>query len=162
MRRRSLLSRDDEGASLLLVLGVTTMVGAIMGALIPFITTSFNARTQLDALRQRQYAADLAIEEAIAKVRRLDDPAYDACGPFNRSNVNGLNIHVDCLNSPDVVLAGTTLVDQRNVVFSACVGSSNTNSFCTSATTLIRAQVNFEMPSGDVTRTYVQSWSVNR
>lgn len=154
---------DDDGATLLLVMGVMIMVGAIMGALIPFITTSFKARTQLDALRQRQYAADLAIEESIAKVRALADPAFQSCGPFNRANVNGLSIHVDCLNSPDVVLAGTTLVDQRNVVFTACVGNSNTNSFCTSSTTLIRAQVNFESPTGsNVTRTFVQAWSVNR
>jgi hypothetical protein len=51
------------------------------------------------------------------------------------------------------------VVAQRNVVLSACndVGSS-----CLDAAVIIRAQVNFQQVAGVVTKTYVQSWSVNR
>ena len=39
----------------------------------------------------------------------------------------------------------------------------NTGAACTAADVIIRAVVNFQqVPAGAVTRTYVQSWSVNR
>jgi hypothetical protein len=53
-----------------------------------------------------------------------------------------------------------TVVMQRNIVFAACDDSGTT---CAPEAVVIRAQVNFrDDPSGAVTGTAVQSWSVSR
>ena len=51
---------------------------------------------------------------------------------------------------------------QRNVVFTSCVG---TGSACTTANTIVRAQVNYEAVDAEtptITKTYIQSWTVSR
>jgi hypothetical protein len=50
-------------------------------------------------------------------------------------------------------------VAQRNVIFSACV---STGAVCVASKVIIRAQVNFQQLGAGVTKTYVQSWSVNQ
>ena len=48
----------------------------------------------------------------------------------------------------------------RNVIFSACV---DTGATCLDDAVIVRAQVNFQQAAtGLVTKTSVQSWSVNR
>lgn len=157
---RSESSVGDDGSSLLLAVGFMLLAGIIFAALLPFITTSFNSRRTLDVVRNKQYAADLVIEESIARVRNLADPGNQACGPYTRNGVNGFDIRVDCENVPTLVLSGSNLLRQRNVRFTACL---NTGVVCTGTTTIIRAQVNFEATTGEpVARTYIQSWSVNQ
>jgi hypothetical protein len=166
---------DDEGAALILVLGLVVLVSALLGGLLSFITTTVSGRVPLDAARSRHYAADGAVEYAISQVRDMPNhntvvapirprrPAEDPCGPYNHS-LNSVAIRVDCTNALRLVLADGFVVTQRNVIFAACV---DTGVACTDATTIIRAQVNFETPESaagvalPITRTYVQSWSVN-
>ena len=51
------------------------------------------------------------------------------------------------------------VVAQRNVMFGAC---EDTGLACVDDEVIVRAQVNFrDDPSGDVSGTFVQSWSVN-
>lgn len=156
--------KSDEGAALILILGLIVMVSAVLAGLLTFISTSARGRVSLDATRARQYAADGAIEYAIAQVRDMPMlptplvPASSPCGPYTHT-LNGIAIRVDCANN--YMLSGS--LEQRNVIFTACTGVVA----CTPSTTVTRAQVNFEAPglqSGSplvVTRTYIQSWSVN-
>ncbi len=160
--------KSDEGAALILILGLIVMVSAVLGGLLGFISTSARGRVSLDATRARQYAADGAIEYAIAQVRNMPmqavplRPAQDACGPYTHS-LNGVSIHVDCANALRSTTGSGGALFQRNVIFTACTGAIP----CTPATAIIRAQVNFEAqgaPAGTpltVTQTYVQSWSLN-
>ncbi len=167
--------RNDEGAALIMVLGMIVMVSAILGGLLSFIATSTRARVPLDATRARQYAADGAIEYAVGQVRDMPNhntvvapirpqrPAEDPCGPYSQT-LNTVDIRVDCTPAPQLVLAGGFPLMQRNVIFTACL---DTGIVCTDATTITRARVNFEAPDSPlsspliITRTYVQSWSVN-
>jgi hypothetical protein len=94
-----------------------------------------------------------------------------ACGKPNASpradysidpqpqKVNGFAIHVDCANAPALAPGGFV---QRNVIFTACEGTAP----CKPANAIVRAQINYQASSLagtlTVTRTWVQSWSVNR
>lgn len=170
--------RDERGATLILAIGFMLVIGGIGAGVVSSVATGLNGRTVLDRLRNREYAADGAVEYAIASVRqlKLDDPdnpggpAVADCGPNNHYSrkgpdaLNGIDIWVDCSNQ-------RTLVDgllQRNVVFTACVDTGfvdDGNPKCAGAT-IVRAQVNYQAKSAGalmvVTRTWVQSWSVNR
>lgn len=163
--------RNDEGAALLMVLGFVVLVSAITGGLLSYLSTTVKHRVPLDAIRAREYAADGAIEDAITRVRSLAHPGSDPCGngPGNVSGhyvltLNATTIRVNCTTANTAVIGGATVLQQTNIVFTACV-EAGVN--CTDGTAIIRAQVNYEMPvvqSGPdvVTRTYIQSWSVNR
>jgi hypothetical protein len=161
-------SKDDRGAvALSLAVGMMLMVGLIAAGLATMITTSLGARTQLDTLRNRQYAADAGIEFAIAQVRGLANPgpAFAPCvaanpGYYTPPAVNGVAIRVYCENNLRTTFNGGLMYYQRNVVFTACLASET----CDATNAIIRAQINFEQADGNspVTRTYVQSWSVNR
>ncbi|MEP6661568.1 MAG: hypothetical protein ABJD24_16765 [Acidimicrobiales bacterium] len=146
------------------------VVGAISAGLLSFITTTTRNTVPLERIRNRQYAADGAIEAAIARERvNLNAPAADACGnpappptPIVGSfALDGFTIRVDCSNARKlVVVPGVGLVDQINVILWAC---EDTGVVCSEATTIVRAQVNFaKAPTADVARTYIQAWSVNR
>ena len=162
------LRKSDEGAALILILGLIVMVSAVLGGLLGFISTSARGRVSLDATRARQYAADGAIEYAIAQVRNMPMlpvplvPASSSCGPFTHS-LNGVSILVECTNALRSITGSGGALFQRNVIFTACTVAVA----CTPATAIIRAQVNFEAqsaPAGSpliVTKTYVQSWSLN-
>jgi hypothetical protein len=163
---------EDRGAALILAIGFVVMIGAISGGLAALATSGLNNRNSLAVVRNREYAADGAIEKAIALVRPLS--CTPASGSVVDSTVNGVAIRVDWINACGVVQGGdrgTTasasaldgaVVLQRNVIFSACVDPAPSTT-CDPAKVIIRAQVNFEQALvGAVTSTYVQSWSVNR
>jgi hypothetical protein len=159
--------RNDEGAALILVLGFIVFVSAITSGLLGYISTTVRHRVPLDTIRAREYAADGGVEYAIAYVRGLPQPGQ-SCPPaagvsFTPPMLNSVTIRVDCLDAPEQVHSGIYIFVQRNVVFTACEGAAP----CNDATTIVRAQVNYQAPvvqSGPavITHTYVQSWSVNR
>jgi hypothetical protein len=156
---------EDKGAVLILAISFVVMIGAIAAGMASLVITSMNNRGTLERVRDREYAADGAIEDAIVKVRALAATGTDACqtvsGVSSTTGLNTFDIRVDWRNACGVVRSpdGVVLV-QRDAIFAACV---DTGIACTETTTIIRAQVNFEQAAtGVVTRTYVQSWSVNQ
>jgi type II secretory pathway pseudopilin PulG len=165
-RRRPRPQHQDSGASLILAIAFVVMIGAIAAGLASLATSSMNNRTTLEQVRDRQYAADGAIEEAISTVRSfLAGSDRDDCrskGSFPPDTLNSLAIQVDWRNACGVVRASDgTVVAQRNVILSACV-EPTADVECADANVIIRAQVNFQQASTGVTKTYIQSWSVNR
>ena len=162
--RRPRREHEDRGAALLLAVGFVVMIGAIAGGLAGLATSGVNNRTTLEQVRNREYAADGAIENAISQVRLL------TCASANDfiidASMNSISIRVDWVNACGAVQSTDgTVVSQRNVMFSACL---NTGSPCSDAAdppvpVIIRAQVNFQQALiGAVTKTYVQAWSVDR
>ena len=166
MRTRSARTQDrDAGASLILAIAFVVMIGAISAGLASLVTSSLNNRVSLELVRDRQYAADGAIEEAISQLRLAPGPPLTACASADGfvidGDLNGIDIRVDRQNVCGVVRGSDgTVVTQRNVIFSACLDPGVK---CPDADIIIRAQVNFEQATpGVVTKTFVQSWSVNR
>jgi hypothetical protein len=167
-RRLNSLARDnsepERGAALILGIGVMMLVGMLSAALLGYITTSVQARSDLDVIRNRQYAADAAVEDAIERVRGLADPGpglRECGGPYSRTT-NGITIVVHCENNPTSAFdpgPPPVFYQQRNVVFWACETACSSDDDI-----VVRAQINYEVPAGSSTpnRTYVQSWSVNR
>jgi hypothetical protein len=160
------IRRDERGAALLLAIAFLVVVGGIGGALLGAVTSGVNGRTRLDSARDRQYAADAAIETAIARVRTIaaPGPALSSCGGPDYLTLNGKQIRVDCTNAPTLTFRGFL---QRNVIFSACEQASPDVACGGSSTPIVlRAQVNYQAigstVSPHVTRTWIQSWSVNR
>ena len=169
-RRARTASTSDAGASLIMAIAFVLMVGAISGGLVSLAASGLGNRGTLQALRNRQYAADAAVVQAITAVRPL--ACTPTTGSLVDSSVNAISIRVDWENVCGVVQGGDvgstataagadgTVVAQRNVIFSAC---ADTGSACVPSAVIIRAAVNFQqVHGGDVTRTYVQTWSVNR
>ncbi|HET9730242.1 MAG TPA: hypothetical protein VFR41_12505 [Acidimicrobiia bacterium] len=161
MRREQ---REERGAALVLAIAFTVIVGALAMAMTSSITSSLHNRKSLNDLRNKEYAADGAIQYAASQVRGITSPgpALAPCGAggsdhYNHS-LNGVAIRVDCKNAPSLTLSGFL---QRNVIFSACVDHTVA---CSDATTIIRAQINFQaVGTGaalNVTRTWIQTWSV--
>jgi hypothetical protein len=155
---RRAASDRDSGAALLLAIGFVLAIGAISGGLAALATSSLSNRATLEQVRDREFAADGVIEKAISQARGFDCSTVVA--PV-RETFDLVAIWVDVTNACGSVLSsdGTTPYSQRNVVFTACL---DTSVVCTVASTIIRAQVNFEPSSGTVTRTYIQSWNVNK
>ena len=157
-------TRDERGAALVLVIAFMVVIGLLTSALLGSLISAVDDRAVLDSVRDRQYAADAAVEGAIARVRGLppQGPALHTCdGPDLPSQLNGVLIRVDCTNVPIEGFNGGGFFVQRNVIFTSCL---NTGVACTNATTIVRAQVNYEALDAEtptVTKTYVQSWSVN-
>lgn len=158
-------STDDERGVALVLAIVTLVVIAMMStAIVSLVTAGVNNRGTLDKARNREYAADAAIEDAISQVRQLANPGFQPCGPTTPAAFDGVSVRVDCINAPRIT---TGLLMLRNVIFVAC---ENVGATCDDTAadlrrhTIIRAQVSFVLPPGSssVTRTYVQSWSVNR
>jgi hypothetical protein len=169
-------ARDERGASLILAITFMVVVGGVSLATLSYVTNGASQRRILDQARNREYAADGAIEFAIAQVRDIatgGGPGVAPCGTPNAGRadysipvpgqpappkLNNITIHVDCANAPTLADGGFL---QRNVIFTACEG----NKPC-GAVTVVRAQVNYQATALGgtpiVTRTWIQSWSVNR
>ena len=149
---------EDSGAALLLAIGFVVMIGMISAGLASLATSSLANRDTLERVRDRQYAADGATEQAIVQVSSFTCDTVPNVPIVN--TLNGVSIRVDWINAcRSVTTSDGSPYLQRNVIFSACV---NTGNPCNNVDVIIRAQVNFEPASGPVTKTYVQSWSVNR
>jgi hypothetical protein len=156
-RPRPRPQHQDSGSALLLAIGFVLMVGAISAGLAAVATSSMNNRSTLQLVRNRQYAADGAIEQAIAQVRAS---TCTSPGGSIHNTLNNVAIRVDWVNACGVVKSSDngTVVSQRNVIFSAyCKNPTDAN--CNFTEVIIRAQVNFQQTPSE---TYVQSWSVNR
>jgi len=158
-----------------MTIGFVLAIGLIGGGLASLATSGLNNRAVLVGLRNRQYAAEGAVEQAIAPARGRTCASIEQASGVDGPTVliiNGLTMRVDWVNACGVVQAGDRgatataassdgmVVAQRNVIFSACV---STGAACDPTKVIIRAQVNFQQAaSGAVTKTYVQSWSVNQ
>ncbi len=142
-----------------MAIGFVLMVGSIGAGLAGIATTSLNHRNSLEVVRNREYAADGAVEEAITKVRTLT--CTPTTGSLVDTSIVASGIRVDWAVACGTVMSSdsTTSYPQRNVIFSAC---ENVGPTCDPAQVIVRAQVNFEPAAGTVTKTFVQSWSVNR
>ena len=152
--------QDERGAALVLAIAFLVLMAGVGAAVISSVTSGVSDRAVLDQVRNRQYAADGAIEKSIARVRTTGGTCGAQDPPFT---LNGATVHVDCIASPAVIVGPNgDLFSQNDLVFTACplTGSGNGNP-CTTATTIINAQVNFQ-GSGSPLTTYVQSWSVNK
>ncbi|MEZ5249417.1 MAG: hypothetical protein R2713_09470 [Ilumatobacteraceae bacterium] len=79
-RRRPRDPDRDRGASLIMAIGFVVLVGSIAAGLSGLVTSSSTNRIALGQVRDLQYAADGAIEEAITEVRFLDRDTDGSCG----------------------------------------------------------------------------------
>jgi hypothetical protein len=153
-RRRT--QPKDSGAALILALGFVVLIGAVGGGLAGLATTSVHNQSTLELIRNREYAADGAIEQAISQVR---GGTCTSPTPPIVDTLNNVAIRVEYVNACAFVPSTNgAQAEQRNVIFSAycAVPSAAT---CNSTDVIIRAQVNFQQSP---VKTYVQSWSVNR
>ncbi|MDP9332288.1 MAG: hypothetical protein M3Q30_03090 [Actinomycetota bacterium] len=165
-------AREEHGAALILAIVFMLVVGAISAAGLSLLASGLHSRVGLDVVRNRQYAADAGVEDAIADARPAvtswAKASYDAapldaiqtfltsaqCGTSPRSSsLNKVNIQVTCSPAP----ALHAQYFEFNVIFTAAC----TN--CSTSTPIVRAQVNFDfdVQNRTVKSTYVQSWSVN-
>jgi len=156
------LTGRDNGAALILAIGFVLLIGAITAGLASLVTSGIYNRINLEQVRDRQYAAEGAIELAIASARSVLDGAIGCTADTDASTTTQLNatdIRVDWTNACGVVRSADGLVlIQRNLVFTACIDLGQR---CAETDTIVHAQVNFEQGStGAVTKTYIQSWSV--
>ena len=71
--------RGDRGATLIIAIGFVVMIGAIAAGLSSLVVSAMGDRFILAELRDRQYAADGAIELAVAHVRSLDAAHGGTC-----------------------------------------------------------------------------------
>ena len=153
----------DRGAALIVAIAFVVMIGTIGAGLAGLITSNGTNRISLQRLRDSEYAADGAVEEAIAMVRALDRGSSASCSTVDgtaASLINNTAMRVDW-HAACTVVRGTDgiVVAQRNVIFAAC---EDIGSACPDAEVIVRAQVNFrDDGSGTVAETSVQSWSVN-
>lgn len=158
--------RDEHGVALVLALSFMVLIGVLTTALLSSLMTAVSDRNVLDQVRDRQYAADAGVEQAIATVRTVPapGPALGSCGGPYFSSLNSVDIRVQCTNVPTSTAVLAQIFVQRNVVFTSCI-DTHTNTACTPATTIVRSQVNYEALDAEtpnVTKTYIQSWTVSR
>jgi Tfp pilus assembly protein PilX len=162
--RRS--AHDESGAALLLALAFMMVVGLIGSAMLSSLSTGLRIRVTLDQVRTREYAADSGIQYAITQVRALPSPgaAKSGCASGTHYNYTSadtppVTIRINCTNVYQNTRSG---FEQRNVVFNAC---GENGSDCSDTNFIISAQVNFQTIGNggpdNVTRTWIQSWSVH-
>jgi hypothetical protein len=171
-RLRGRIRRDERGASLVLAIAFMLVAGAIGAGVATSVSSGINDSAVLARARNRDYAAEGAINYAIVAVRDTDPASsigLTACGPFTKANLPPLgsmpwlgaqtiDIRVDCAPAPELTY---DLSARNNVIFTACV---DTGAACTDTTAIITAEINYQVSGTTpvVTRTFVQSWSVNR
>ena len=155
---------NESGVALVLALSFMVLVGVVTSALLSSLISSVQQRSVLDGVRNRQYAADAAVEKDIARVRALGGAGAGSqpCAPATRIaySLNGHTIHVTCTNVPTKTITG---FDQRNVVFASCIDTGSGE--CTTTNTIVSAQVNYEgegLPTPIISKTYIQSWTAAR
>jgi hypothetical protein len=152
----------DQGAALLIAIGFMVLVGFIVGGLATLISSGVGDTVSLKNLRNRQYAADAAVQQDVVQLRTALVANANAswCTTAHTYTDSGTpSIKVAC-TSPTFSLTFTNgvIYAKRNVTFLAC---TDTSAACTdsSPTLALRAEVDFSKIGNAVT-TYVQSWSV--
>ena len=157
--------RDERGAALVLAIVFMVVVGAVGGGVLASISSGVSNGVHLAQARNREYAADAAVESSIARVRRLNTGAgspvgYPSCGApdaYTFETDPSVDIRVVCTNKATVAgLASGALALQNDVLFNACLASASP---CDAAHSIVSALVNFQ--AGSPATTYVLSWSVN-
>lgn len=139
------------------------MIGAMAAGLTSMIISGVGNRVALDDIRDRQYAADGAVEQAVATMRAGAAAGTVACGATStsRATLNGIAIRVDA-TAGCVAVTGTDGLPVRQVVgrFVACTDSA---SACTAGTSTVSATVAFPLDaSGRGSTSTVRAWSVLR
>lgn len=87
---------DQSGSSLILALAFILATGLGIGALLSFLHAGFGASTAVSDQGRDMYAADAAIEAAIAQLRAdKTQGVAGSCGPFVTSS-NGRTVEVLC------------------------------------------------------------------
>jgi hypothetical protein len=161
-QRLAAAHQSEQGGTLMLAIGFVLMIGAISAGLLGFITTSVSHRSSLEALRNRQYAADGAVEYAISTLRGAPTELNaSACPTVYPPVLNGFEMRVDCDHVLSMIVEDGLLLRQRSVIFNACV-LTPADDPCAPDTTVVSAQVTFAQQSGLVIGTSIQSWSVNK
>ena len=145
------------------------VAGAIGAGVTTSVSSGINDSAVLARARNREYAAEGAIDDAIVASscdrtrlrrsgwRRAPVHRYMQTGmPYLGSQT--IDIRVDCAPAPELT---SDLSARNNVIFTACV---DTGSRCTDKTAIITAEINYQVSGTPpvVTRTFVQTWSVNR
>jgi hypothetical protein len=153
----------ERGASLILAIAFMVVIGGISSAVLATTTSGLQDRAALDQARNREYAADGAIEQTIVAARTLGGGCPTQPAPL--ITLDSFKLHVDCSSAGLGVVGSTgTPVSQNNLLFVACSVPSGNVTTCTSSTganpPIINAQVNFQGTAPTVT-TFVQAWSVN-
>jgi type II secretory pathway pseudopilin PulG len=152
----------ERGASLILAIAFMVVIGAISAAVISTTASGIQDRVVLDQARNREYAADGAIESMIAAARGSGGTCP---APTNFPSMNGVSIHAECTSTPAVVVGpGGVLLTQDDLTFVACESSAT----CTSTipppnpntNPIITSLVNFQ--GAAPSKSFVLSWSVNR
>lgn len=160
---RAALPERDPGAALIVAIGFVVMISMIAAGLTAMVTSGIGNRAILESVRNRQYAADGAVEEAIAAL--VDDLATGsvACGleRAQRTNANSIDIRVETLITCGAMSGSDGLPEvQMSGVFSAC---PETGRPCAPDDVIVRAFVGFEQDvDGSSLSTSVHAWSVLR
>ncbi len=154
---------DDRGAALIVAIGFVVMISMIGAGLTAMVTSEVGNRALLESVRNRQYAADGAVEQAIATL--IDDLANGTAGcgleRATQTSANSVDIRVETLVTCGAITGPDGLPEaQVSGVFSACVESGRA---CAADDVVVRAFVGFEQDlDGAVLSTSVHSWSVLR
>ena len=153
----------DRGAALVVAIGFVVMIGMIGAGLTSMISSGVGNRARLEVVRDRQYAADGAIETEIATMVSELPGGSVACGDTRTSTVsaNGLAIRVEAFVTCGAVRGDSGAPEvQRSTVFTACVDPGGP---CPADDVILRALVGFDQATdGTVLHTSVHSWSVLR
>ena len=152
----------DRGAALIIAIGFMVLVGFIVGGLASLITSGVGDTVALKNARNRQYAADAAVQQDIVQLRTAlvsnANPSW-CTSAHTYSDTGAPSIKVAC-TSPTfgLTFANGVIYAKRNVTFLAC---TDTVATCAdgSPTLTLRAEVDFSKVGSAIT-TYVQSWSV--
>jgi Tfp pilus assembly protein PilX len=166
--------REERGAALILAIAFMVVIAAVSGAVLSMLTSGLSSRVALDDARDREYAADGAIQAAISQTYVAANgsghviPGQPCLAiPDHTINNDGhdVTIHTDCASAPAVT---RDLIRQLNAVFTTCEANkvpSTPPLVCPASSVIIRAQVNFQATGAGadlhVQRTWVQAWSVN-
>jgi hypothetical protein len=155
------LADRDRGAALVVAIGFMVMIGAMAAGLTSMVTSGVGNRIALDEIRDRQYAADGAVEIEVAAMRSAVGAASARCGDARTSEhtINGVTVRVDARLSCVAVAAGDGLPVRQYVgAFDACEDEGRP---CTDADVVVRALVGFETDAaGSNVTTSVRGWSV--